>query len=162
MAYWLMKSEPNVFSIADLAQRQREPWDGVRNFQARNFLKNMQLDDLALLYHSNSTPSGLAGLMRISRTAWPDETAWQVGHKHFDARSTPEKPLWFQVEVAFIATFPSILSLARLKQEASLADWLLVKKGNRLSVLPISSEQWEILADLLQREQGITLPCQNH
>lgn len=162
MAYWLMKSEPKEFSIDDLAQRQREPWDGVRNYQARNFLKNMNLGDLALLYHSNSTPSGIVGLMEISRTAWPDETAWQVGHVHFDARSTPEKPLWFQVEVSFVTRFPSILSLTRLKNEAPLADWPLVKKGNRLSVLPVTPKHWETLADLLQREQGITLPCQNH
>jgi predicted RNA-binding protein with PUA-like domain len=159
MAYWLMKSEPSEFSIDDLARKQREPWDGVRNFQARNFLKSMQVGDLALMYHSNAKPSGLAGVMKISRPAWPDQTAWEVNHPHYDARSTAEKPLWVQVEVSFVAAFPAILPLATLKNESALADWALVKKGNRLSVLPINASQWLIISDLLKKELGIILPC---
>ncbi len=150
MAFWLMKSEPSEFSIDDLARVQTEPWDGVRNYQARNMLKNdMQVGDLAFFYHSNSQPSGIAGIMRISRAAFPDITALDVNHIHYDAKSTIEQPRWFCVEVTFVRKLARLIPLAELKAMSELINLPLVQKGTRLSIMPVTEPQWQAI---LQRE----------
>ncbi len=150
MAFWLMKSEPSEFSIDDLARVQSEPWDGVRNYQARNMLKNeMQVGDLAFFYHSNSQPSGIAGIMRISRAAFPDITAFDVNHIHYDAKSTVEQPRWFCVEVTFVRKLARLIPLAELKAMSELASLPLIQKGTRLSIMPMTEPQWQAI---LQRE----------
>ena len=149
MQYWLMKSEPDVFSIADLQQRpgQTEPWDGVRNYQARNFLRQMRVGDKVLFYHSNAHPSGVAGIAEIVGTARPDPTQFQPESPYFDARATPEKPIWDAVEVKFVRAFARVLPLAALKAMPALAEMALVQKGSRLSVMPVSAQEWQAIVE---------------
>ena len=137
MNYWLMKSEPDVYSIADL-QRDRETlWDGVRNYQARNFLKSMQPGDLAFFYHSNTTPPGIAGLMQVAQSNIVDPTQFDASNKYYDAKSSPDKPRWHTVTVQYVETFPQVISLETLRQTFSPDDLWVVRQGNRLSVLPV-------------------------
>ena len=151
MNYWLMKSEPNVFSIDDLqkAKGQVECWDGVRNYQARNFMRDhMQVGDLAVFYHSNANPSGGAGVVKIASEPYPDHTQWEKASKYYDPKSSQKSPRWFMVDVAFIEKFSRIVSLAEIKQHRSLQDLLLVKKGNRLSIMPIKERHFDIINTL--------------
>lgn len=138
--YWLMKSEPQVYSIADLEQEKKAIWDGVRNYQARNFLREMTAGDLAFFYHSNITPPGIVGLMRIVRGGIDDPTQFNPQSEYYDPKSTPESPRWQTVEVEFVKTFPKAISLATLKQACSEEELLLVRKGNRLSVMPVGDK----------------------
>lgn len=132
-----MKSEPDVYSIADL-QRDRETlWDGVRNYQARNFLKSMQPGDLAFFYHSNTTPLGIAGLMKVIQPGVVDPTQFEAKSKYYDAKSTQENPRWHTVTVAYVKTFPTLISLDTLRQTFSPDDLWVVRQGNRLSVMPV-------------------------
>jgi predicted RNA-binding protein with PUA-like domain len=135
--YWLMKSEPAVYSITDLQQQSETIWDGVRNYQARNFLRQMQIGDLAFFYHSNAEPPGVFGLMRIIETGIPDPTQFDVNSKYYDPKSTPESPRWQTVKVEFLEVFSQPISLSTLKEKFSEDELLVVKKGNRLSVIPI-------------------------
>ncbi len=137
MNYWLMKSEPDVYSIADL-QRDRETlWDGVRNYQARNFLKSMQSGDLAFFYHSNTTPPGIAGLMQVAQPNVVDPTQFDANSKYYDAKSSPETPRWHTVTVQYVETFPQVIALDTLRQTFSPDDLWVVRQGNRLSVMPV-------------------------
>ena len=138
MNYWLMKSEPDVYSIEDLKQDKQEIWDGVRNYQARNFLRTMQVGDLAFFYHSNTKIPGIVGMMKVVENNIPDPTQFKPQSKYYDPKSTPESPRWHTVKVEFVKSFPETISLTKLKQEFSGDDFLLVKKGNRLSVMPVS------------------------
>jgi len=138
MNYWLMKSEPEVYSIADLAHDKETIWDGVRNYQARNFLREMQTGDLAFFYHSNTTPPGIAGLMRVNQCSIDDPTQFDTKSKYYDAKSTPEKPRWQTVTVEFVQEFPSLVSLEKLRQTFSPDDLWVVRQGNRLSVMPVA------------------------
>jgi predicted RNA-binding protein with PUA-like domain len=147
MRHWLMKSEPSAFSIDDLANRASEPWDGVRNYQARNNMRAMEVGDLAFFYHSNADPSGVAGICRISRAAYPDHTAWDPANQHFDPRSTPDRPVWHMVEVQFVEKFPRVVSLAELKETPGLED-MIVTRRSRLSVTPVSEREWHIVTHL--------------
>ena len=133
-----MKSEPNVYSIEDLKKDKQEIWDGVRNYQARNFLRTMQVGDLAFFYHSNTKIPGIIGLMKIIESNIPDPTQFDPESKYYDPKSTPESPRWQTVKVEFVKSFPEIIALTQLKQEFSGDDFLVVKKGNRLSVMPVS------------------------
>ncbi|EIJ42897.1 hypothetical protein BegalDRAFT_2031 [Beggiatoa alba B18LD] len=152
MAYWLMKSEPTAFSIDDLARDQVTGWDGVRNYQVRNMLRDqMQVGDLAFFYHSNSQPMGIAGIMQITRTGYPDETAWDETNIHYDPKSTPDNPRWYQVDVAFIRKFPQVLGLASLKQQAFLQDMQVLRRGNRLSITPVTAEEWAFILALVDK-----------
>ncbi len=152
MNYWLMKSEPNEFSIDDLAAKDREPWDGVRNYQARNLLRDqMQPGDLGFFYHSNCAVPGIVGILRIVQAGYPDPTAFMPGHAHYDPKSDPDKPRWFMVDVAFVEKFPQVIPLAELKQAAALSDLPLVKKGNRLSVMPVTAQQWALILQLCSK-----------
>lgn len=136
--YWLMKSEPEVYSIHDLQQEKETIWDGVRNYQARNFLRQMQLGDLAFFYHSNANPPGIFGLMRIVKTDIYDPTQFDPKSKYYDPKSTLESPRWQTVAVEFVEAFANSIPLSILKAKFSSDELLLVRPGNRLSVMPIS------------------------
>lgn len=149
MNYWLMKSEPDVFSIDDLAQKKLEPWEGVRNYQARNMLRDkMQVGDLAFFYHSSCAEPGIVGIMEIISTAYPDNSALDPQSPYFDAKSTLINPRWFCVDVTFKQKFSTLISLAKLKAQAPLSDLPLVKKGNRLSIMQLTKKQWDIILSL--------------
>jgi predicted RNA-binding protein with PUA-like domain len=151
MAYWLMKSEPSVFGIDHLAQRQVALWDGVRNYQARNFLRQMKNGDLAFFYHSNCKVAGIVGLMRIAKEGYDDPTQFDPEHKYYDPKSTLDKPRWTGVDVEFIEKFNDTLSLTELKKMPELADLALVRQGNRLSLMPVSEAQWQAILAKCQR-----------
>lgn len=138
MNYWLMKSEPDVYSISDLAQEQETIWDGVRNYQARNFLRSMQLGDLAFFYHSNATPPGIVGLMTVIKTGIVDPTQFDPASKYYDPKSSKAAPRWQTVSVAFVEQFPQLISLDRLRHTFTPEELLVVKQGNRLSVIPVA------------------------
>ncbi|MBE9231844.1 EVE domain-containing protein [Cuspidothrix issatschenkoi LEGE 03284] len=137
MNYWLMKSEPSVYSITDLQQQGETIWDGVRNYQARNFLRQMQVGDLAFFYHSNTEPPGIFGLMRIVESGITDPTQFDVNSRYYDDKSTLKSPRWQTVRVEFVEVFTNALSLSTLKAKFSGDELLVVKKGNRLSVTPV-------------------------
>ena len=141
--YWLMKSEPSVYSLQDLKKSGKDLWDGVRNYQARNFMmKDMRVGDEVLFYHSNAKPPGLAGLARISKQAQPDPTAFDPKSKYYDPKSQTDKPRWFCVEVAFKSIFKRFLPIQELRQEKALSKMLLLRKGQRLSVMPVTKEEY--------------------
>ncbi|MNP39490.1 EVE domain protein [compost metagenome] len=142
MAYWLMKSEPDELSIKDLARLGEARWDGVRNYQARNFLRAMAVGDLFFFYHSSCPQPGIAGIARISAAAYPDPTALDPQSHYFDAKANDEKNPWSAVDVAHVETFGKVLQLGYLKQQTALAELPLVHKGSRLSVMPVTAEQW--------------------
>lgn len=145
MAYWLMKSEPSVFGIEHLAQQGVALWDGVRNYQARNFLRQMKKGDMAFFYHSNCKVAGIVGLMRIAREGYADPTQFDPEHKYFEPKSTLDNPRWTGVDVEFVQKFNDTLSLTELKAMPALADLALVRKGNRLSLMPVSEAQWNVI-----------------
>ncbi len=132
-----MKSEPDVFSIDHLARMKRSPWDGVRNYQARNHMQAMQVGDLVFFYHSSCEPKGIAGLARVCKTAYPDHTQFDPNSDHFDAASKPDAPRWFMVDVEMVEKLPAVFSLEELKRDPKLADMMVVRKGARLSVQPV-------------------------
>lgn len=146
-AYWLMKSEPDVFSIDDLKKKKVGGWDGVRNYQARNFMRSMKAGDEVLFYHSNAKPSGVAGLAKVRRTAYPDPTQFDPKSEYYEPRATPEKPVWDQVDLAFVAKFPRLLSLDELRGVPALADMPLFHRS-RLSVQPVTPAQWKTIVSL--------------
>ncbi|WP_067016614.1 EVE domain-containing protein [Marinomonas spartinae] len=141
--YWLMKSEPDAFSIDDLAQQGPSPWDGVRNYQARNFMQNMQMGDLIFFYHSSCKPAGIAGVAKVAREAYPDHTSWDPTSHYYDPKSSPDHPRWFMVDIELVEKWSNVLPLSTLKQDPELSDMLLIKKGNRLSVMPIKPNEWQ-------------------
>jgi predicted RNA-binding protein with PUA-like domain len=141
--FWLVKSEPEVFSIDDLKKRKVASWEGVRNYQARNNLKLMKLGELVLFYHSSTEPPGIAGLARVGKEASPDHFAFDRKSALYDPKSDPEKPRWFMVELEFVERFPAILSLERLKSDAKLAGMVVTQPGSRLSVQPVEKAHFE-------------------
>jgi predicted RNA-binding protein with PUA-like domain len=147
--YWLMKVEPSAYSIDDLARDGSTSWEGVRNYQARNFIRDdMQVGDGVLFYASSADPSGVTGLAEIARAGYPDAFAWKKGHKYFDAASTPEKPLWYSVDIRFVERFPGIVSLETLKSTPGLEEMVVTKKGSRLSIQPVTKREFEIVTKL--------------
>ncbi|HNG11344.1 MAG TPA: EVE domain-containing protein, partial [Agitococcus sp.] len=134
-----------------LAQRQVALWDGVRNYQARNFLRQMKNGDLAFFYHSNCKVAGIVGLMRIAKEGYDDPTQFDPEHKYYDPKSTLDKPRWTGVDVEFIEKFKDTLSLTELKTMLELADLALVRQGNRLSLMPVSEAQWQAILAKCQR-----------
>ena len=153
--HWLMKCEPSAYSIDDLERDGRTCWEGVRNFQARNFMRDvMREGDGVLFYASNADPSGVSGLASICRTGYPDHYAWQAGHKYFDARSSEAEPVWFMVDIAFVERFPATISLATLKKTPGLEEMMVTKKGARLSVQPVTPAEYDIVAALGRRQGG--------
>ena len=145
--YWLMKSEPDVFSIDDLKHRPKrtELWDGVRNFQARNFMRKMRVGDLAFFYHSSCPEPGVAGIIEIAREAYPDFTSWNPKSSYYDPRSKPEKPLWYTVDVRFKRNLRRLVTLAALRANPKLKGMRLLARGNRLSIMPVSSTEWNTI-----------------
>jgi len=146
--YWLMKSEPSCFSIDDLhnAPNQTSPWDGVRNYQARNFMqKDMKLGDKIFFYHSNCKPPGIIGIAEVASGAYPDHTAFDPESDHPDPKSTPDNPRWFMVDVRYVEQFPKIIPLDELKLHTELASMPLLRKGNRLSVMPVGETEWQYI-----------------
>jgi predicted RNA-binding protein with PUA-like domain len=140
MAYWLMKSEPAVYSIDDLQRERRTIWDGVRNYQARNFLKSMQVGDLAFFYHSNAQPPGIAGLMRIVETQLVDPSQFDPESDYYDPKSDLDHPRWHTVSCEYVETLAQLVALEQLRQEFNPEDLLLLRPGNRLSVMPVSDQ----------------------
>ncbi len=135
--YWLMKSEPDAFSIADLKKKKRAHWDGVRSFQARTQLQAMREGDLALFYHSSTEPPGAVGLCRVVREAYPDHTQFDRKSEYYDARAKKDAPRWFMVDVEFVERFPVMVTLADMKSDPELATMLVIRRGQRLSVQPV-------------------------
>lgn len=152
MKHWLMKSEPDVFSISDLrtAPKKTTAWDGVRNYQARNFMRDdMKKGDLVFFYHSNCEVPGIYGIARVSREAYPDETAFDRGHEHYDPKSRRDSPTWVVVDVTFVREFARPVSLETLKAHHDrLPDMLILRRGNRLSVTPVTLREWEFISSL--------------
>jgi len=148
--YWLMKSEPHDFSIDDLERVGTEPWTGVRNYQARNFMRSMQVGDGVLFYHSSTEVPGIYGIGEVVTAAYPDPTQFNRKSKYFDAKSTQEDPRWSLVDVGFVRKFPRGVSLQEIREHAEALgeDFALIRKGTRLSVLPVSAAQWKILLSL--------------
>lgn len=151
MQYWLMKSEPDAFSIDALAEMpgQTEHWDGVRNYQARNMMRDaMKLGDYVFFYHSNCDEPGIVGIAEICREAYPDFTAFDPEHKYFDPKSHPDKPSWYMVDVRFVRKLNRTISLKELKEHSALVGLTLLRKGNRLSIMPISAAEWSYITAL--------------
>lgn len=146
MAYWLLKTEPNVFSIDDLKAVDKEPWDGVRNYQARNFLRDsMKPGDKVLIYHSRVQPIGIAGEAEIVSEAYPDASQFDPAAKYYDAKAKPEAPRWYVVDVQHRRTYAQVLPLTDLKQTPGLDEMVLTQKGSRLSVQPVTEAEWAVI-----------------
>ena len=151
MNYWLMKSEPEEFSIDDLAARpqQTEPWDGVRNYQARNMMRDqMKIGDQIFFYHSNTKQPGIVGIAEVVREGYPDDTAFDRTDKHYDPKSDPENPRWYHVDVKFRRKLKRTITLSELKQYSELTDLALLRRGNRLSIMPVSKQEWSFILGL--------------
>jgi len=147
--FWLMKSEPGVYSIDDLAEAGQDCWEGVRNYQARNFMRDDMRDgDWVIFYHSNAKPSGAAGVARICREAYPDAHAWDPRSPYFDPKSTPDNPRWVMVDVCFVEKFAQVLALTAMRADPALADMALLQKGQRLSIMPIAQRHFETIVVL--------------
>lgn len=142
MPYWLMKSEPDELSIHDLQRLGQTRWDGVRNYQARNFMRSMQTGDLFFFYHSSCPQPGIAGIARIASPHYPDPTALEPESHYFDAKASAAKNPWSALDVAFVEAFAQVIPLAQLKAQSALLELPLVHKGSRLSVMPVSSQEW--------------------
>ena len=159
--YWLMKCEPAAYTIDDLERDGRTGWEGVRNYQARNLMRDeMREGDPVLFYASNADPSGVTGLARIARAGYPDALAWKKGHKYFDAASTPEKPVWYTVDVEFVERFPAVVPLERLKSTPGLEKMMVIQKGSRLSVQPVTRQEYEIVVRLGRGKTSAGAPVQ--
>lgn len=142
--YWLMKSEPDVFSIDDLERVKVEPWDGIRNYQARNFMRDdMQEGDLALFYHSNATPPGVVGVMRIVSEVKPDPLAFDPDSKYFDPKSDPDNPRWLLRDVEFVVKAPTQVTLNDIKEAEGLEEMAVIRRGQRLSIQPVEKEHFD-------------------
>lgn len=150
MQYWLLKSEPSVFGIDDLAKRpgKQDSWTGVRNFQARNFLRAMKRGDLAFFYHSSAKDTGIAGIVEVVREAYADPTALDPKSEYFDPKSTPDNPLWYTVDVKLERKLGRLISLSELKQQSALSGMRLLRRGNRLSVMPVDKQHWDAVLKL--------------
>ena len=150
MASWLLKSEPSCYSLDTLRGKPRrtDHWDGVRNYQARNFLRAMQVGDEGFFYHSSCAEPGVVGVVEVVREAYPDPTAWDPEHDHHDPRSTPERPLWFMVDVRYVRALKHAVTLTQMRDEPRLADMPLLRRGNRLSVLPVTPEHRAVILEL--------------
>jgi predicted RNA-binding protein with PUA-like domain len=149
MKYWLMKSEPDEFSIDDLKKVGREPWSGVRNYQARNFMKSMQVGDAVLFYHSSCAVPGVVGIAEVVSDAYPDPTQFKPKSDYYDPASRPEEPRWWLVDVGFKRKLKRVVTLEALKAEAdALGEFALLNRGNRLSVLPVTAAQYKHILSL--------------
>jgi predicted RNA-binding protein with PUA-like domain len=143
--YWLMKCEPAAYTIEALGRDGTCGWEGVRNFQARNFMREMKRGDLVIFYASNADPSGATGVAEVVREAYPDPFALKRGHDYFDPKSTPENPIWYTVDLGFVEKFPRTVPLGRLRETPGLESMEILRKGSRLSVTPLAKQEFEIV-----------------
>lgn len=156
MKYWLFKSEPGEFSIDDLASMpgRKEHWDGVRNYQARNFMRDeMRKGDRAFFYHSSCAQPGIVGIVEVCRESYPDHTAFDPADKHFDEKSDPDNPRWFMVDIKLVRKLDRPITLKELKsyEKRGLKDFVLLRRGNRLSVMPVTKKHWDFITRLIQK-----------
>jgi len=142
MNIWLMKSEPDEFSIDDLQKRKKEPWTGVRNYQARNYMKAAKLNDVVLFYHSNCTEPGIVGIARVSKVAFTDPTQFDSKSDYYDAKSDQQNPRWSCIEVSFVEKFKQVVTLTQLRENRKLRNLLILRPGNRLSVTPVEMSDY--------------------
>jgi predicted RNA-binding protein with PUA-like domain len=149
-SYWLVKTEPDCFSIQDLAAcpKQTTAWSGVRNYQARNFMRDMQVGDRVLFYHSSASPPAVAGTAVVARAAYPDPTAWDPKDDHFDGKASPANPIWQMVDIRLDKIFSQSVPIARLRDESALLGMELLRTGSRLSVQPVKPHEFEIVVQL--------------
>lgn len=148
MNYWLVKTEPNEFSIDDLQNMsdQTEHWDGVRNYQARNFMRDdMKIGDGVFFYHSNCDEVGIVGIAKVVKEGYPDFTAWDKNDSHYDPKTDPDNPRWIMVDIKFVKKFDTVISLKTLKENPALKDMRLTQRGNRLSVMPVEKNEWQTI-----------------
>lgn len=146
MACWLMKSEPDAYSIDDLKRDRRDMWDGIRNYQARNFMRDdMQIGDKLFFYHSNCKQPGIVGIAKVASEPYPDPTQFDPDSRYCDPKSDPDEPRWWLVDVAFVRKLKRTIPLTELKAHPALGDMLLTRRGNRLSVMPVGEEHWNII-----------------
>ncbi len=149
MRHWLIKSEPDVFSIQDLRKVKREPWSGVRNYQARNYMRDdMKPGDLALFYHSSTVPPGVAGVARVAGEPYPDPTQFDRKSEYHDPKSTKENPRWMLVDFEFVAEFPEPVTLQAMKDDAALEGMMVLQKGTRLSITPVEAKHFKHVCKL--------------
>ncbi|MFM7051767.1 MAG: EVE domain-containing protein [Planctomycetota bacterium] len=147
--FWLLKCEPDVYSVHDLARDRRTGWDGVRNYQVRNFMRDdMAAGDLGIFYHSNAEPSGAAGVLKVLRAGLPDPTQFDRRSEYHDPKSDPAAPTWLMCEVGFVEAFPEVVPLGRLRAEKALAGLQILRKGNRLSVTPLEEAEFHAIVAL--------------
>lgn len=152
MKHWLFKSEPETFGIGHLekCKDQTEPWNGVRNYQVRNMLRDeIKVGDMAFFYHSNCHPPGIAGIVRIVKSGYPDDAAWDVSSEYYDPKSTPQSPRWYMVDVKLVERFKHLISLAELKQNPALENMLILRAGNRLSITPVTASEWKAILKMV-------------
>jgi len=153
--YWLMKVEPESYSIDDFERDGQTCWEGVRNYQARNLLRDdFKVGDGVLFYQSNADPTGVAGVAEVSKAGYPDHFSWDKKHDYFDPKSDPENPTWYMVDIRFTERFPRVVSLAELKSTPGLEDMMVTKRGMRLSVQPVKREEFEIVLKLGRQKAG--------
>ena len=149
MQYWLMKSEPETYSIYDLKEFKTDHWDGIRNYQVRNFFRDqMKVGDKAFFYHSNCKEPGIVGLMEIASEAYTDHTAFDKDEKYFDAKSDPDNPRWLMLDVKYIRHTKRNITLSELREHKEIEDMRLLQKGNRLSVIPMTKSEWDYILGL--------------
>lgn len=152
---WLIKSEPDAFPIQALEKVEQEPWSGVRNYQARNFMwREMKIGDLALFYHSNAKPPGIAGIAKVASASYPDPTQFEENSEYFDPKATEEKPRWYLVDFQHITTFSEEISLQTLKADKILSEMLVCQKGSRLSITPVEQKHFDRVIELSGTEQS--------
>lgn len=149
--YWLFKSEPDAYSFDRLKKDRTTPWSGVRNYQARNNMLEMAVGDLGLFYHSSIAEPAAVGICRVSKLAYPDATAFEKGGEYYDPRSTPQKPLWMNVDVEYVEPLEHPVTLARMRAEPRLVGMALLKRGQRLSVQPVMPHEWKIILEMSKR-----------
>ena len=146
MAFWLMKSEPDAYSIDDLKRDKREPWDGIRNYQARNMMRDdMRVGDRVFFYHSNCKEPGVVGIMKVASKPYPDPTQFDPDSKYYDAKSDPDNPRWILVDVAYVKKLKRTITLTEIKARPELGDMVLTRKGNRLSIMPVAEDEWDVI-----------------
>ena len=151
--YWLMKCEPDAYTIDDLARDSQTSWEGVRNFQARNFMRDqMQVGDGVLFYASNADPSGVTGLAEVCRAGYPDPSAWNTNSHYYDEKSRKDAPTWFMVDIRFVERFTAVVALETLTATAGLEKMMVTQKGSRLSVQPVTQAEFDIVVKLGRRK----------
>jgi len=146
MKYWLIKSEPDCYSIADLKQDKKTSWTGVRNYQARNFIRDMSKGDLVLFYHSGANPPAVAGICKVVSKPYGDTTALDPKNDHFDPKATKENPIWSAVDMQYFSTFKEPVTLPQIKNNPKLSDMLVAQQGSRLSIMPVSEKHFKIVS----------------